>query len=256
MHCKTKRSLANYLRSLAGFSFLLVAGGLNAASDTPQKSKTNNDPPLSKSIIEEKRASLNTTTLPATLAVAAVNSPLDKQTAVEPPKGPVKDKYWWVPYVISGLAFVVSVSNWIYSILKDRKARRFSIEDDYWLRKVIGPITIEPMTKTILEMIGSAPKNLDSILLKNFHDIYFPKLSDLAATSSVLSLINDSLSVSTAADLDHIQELIIRFCFAAETVGKEEELEPINHSDFQSEVKTRLISIMNRIKSFQMDRMK
>ena len=90
------------------------------------------------------------------------------------------------PY-FSFFALCVSIGGVVYTYRKDSRARKHSIEDDYWLRKVIGPIAIEPLLKGILEMIAAAPSDssmatYSAEVTKEFHDVQLKKLADLAVT--------------------------------------------------------------------------
>ncbi len=50
----------------------------------------------------------------------------------------------------------VGLSAW-FGFYKMRRDRRLSIEDDFWLRKVVSPTAIEPMLKTIVDLLASLP---------------------------------------------------------------------------------------------------
>ncbi|MDB5762045.1 MAG: hypothetical protein JWQ21_1040, partial [Herminiimonas sp.] len=167
------------------------------------------------------------------------------------------DDWWFIPYIISFLAFCVSGAVGIYTFKKDGRARRYSIEDDYWLRKVIGPIAIEPLLKIVLEMIGSAPADntsgsADQEKLKAFHDEYLKKFADLAANVSALSLINAELAGSTSVHLDGIQDLMIDYCSSNRLADPPSPKSPVLRKEFQVEARTQLIRMLEGIKTYQM----
>lgn len=49
-----------------------------------------------------------------------------------------------------------SFSAWL-GLYKMKRDRHLSIEDDFWLRKVVSPTTIEPMLKAIVDLLASLP---------------------------------------------------------------------------------------------------
>ena len=58
---------------------------------------------------------------------------------------------------ISLLALGVSVWSFWYNRSKDARSRLQSIEDDYWLRKVVSPMSIEPFLKHVTQMVATLP---------------------------------------------------------------------------------------------------
>ena len=56
--------------------------------------------------------------------------------------------------IVGVLLAVINFSFTFYKMLRDR---HLSIEDDFWFRKIISPTTIEPLLKTITEILEKIP---------------------------------------------------------------------------------------------------
>lgn len=154
------------------------------------------------------------------------------------------------------LALVVSVGVVCYTFWKDTRARKHSVEDDYWLRKVVGPIAIEPLLKDILEMIAAAPNDATSATFSSeatnkYHTTYLAKLSSLAVNSSSLQIIDKQLAAGTAAAIDQLQDLMIGYCSA--NIASHEGVAGIVCQDkdsFQSAAKEALVELLKPIRDY------
>ena len=145
----------------------------------------------------------------------------------------------------------------IYTFKKDSKARRQSVLDDYWLRKVVGPIAIEPMLKVLLEMIASTPpsfgtEEFSEAALSEYHQKYLKALSDLAINSSSLSIIDPTLAASTALEIDQIQDLMIEYCATNKKMHSTDDLH-LGHDrrSFQVLIQARLVDLLKPIRTYQ-----
>jgi hypothetical protein len=178
---------------------------------------------------------------------------------VSVPSSPPKEvSEWSKPATYTSIiALIVSVSVVFYTYFKDSRARKHSVEDDYWLRKVVGPIAIEPLLKDILEMISAAPDDSSSAtfssqLVDDFHKLYLGKLSALAVASASLQIIDKDLATGTASAIDQIQDLMIDYCFenkASHAVGKIATGK--EKATFQAGAKDMLIALLKPIREFQ-----
>lgn len=156
---------------------------------------------------------------------------------------------------ISLFALVISLSLAGYTIKKDSKARRHSILDDYWFRKVVGPVTVEPLLKQILELIAAAPcddwdDSFDPKRIRKFHDDKLKALSELAVNAYSLQLIEDGLGSEVAAAIDEIQDSLIAYCSSQAKRKGTSELGQ-RRSVFQAEARTKLFDILAVIKKKQ-----
>ncbi|WP_188569315.1 hypothetical protein [Undibacterium terreum] len=155
------------------------------------------------------------------------------------------------------LALIVSISLGIYTKRKDSRARKHSIEDDYWLRKVIGPIAIEPLLKTVVEMTAAVPApfgdaNFDQSKITPFLDSYKSKVLELSLGLSALSLIDQGLAKTAREGLDKIEDLLIEYCAANELgINREDDTKPGDKAMFLGQVRTEVLEILQQIKLFQ-----
>ena len=152
---------------------------------------------------------------------------------------------------ISIFALAVSITLAFYARWKDSRARRHSIDDDYWLRKVVGPVVIEPLLKDILEMAAATPEDKSTSLFKqkamnSFHDTYSKKLAELALASSSLQLINDKLATDVSSAVDAIQDILIEYCGSQQSSTTAQK-----KSDFQISARAKLMDLLRLIKRAQ-----
>ncbi|MDN7995951.1 hypothetical protein [Burkholderia multivorans] len=125
----------------------------------------------------------------------------------------------WYPMLVSTLAFLLSGGLGFYTFRKDAKVRRQSITDDYWLRKVVSPIAIEPVVKFLLESVAGLPpdccasnysvSDIDAYLQK------YQKDHALHATNLfALGLLKTELYDDVSAHFDDVEDAIITYCAA------------------------------------------
>lgn len=175
-------------------------------------------PPVA-SPISTKSTNLNRVTSLQNLG--ELSQPIFYAPPIVIPAPAIEDEPEWkkLSFITSIIAILVSLSVAGYTINKDLRARRFSVEDEYWLRKIVGPIAVEPLLKSILEMIASTPDDNSSALYSRpaidaFHAAQAVKFADLALNSSPLQLINVQLASEVAQAIDDIQDLMITYCGA------------------------------------------
>lgn len=116
-----------------------------------------------------------------------------------PPQESLTDKFLAVaPSLgISLLALFLSGYALFYNARKDSTARKLSIKDDYWLRKIVSPTSIEPfvaLTSVILAELpeaGNAELTADS--LKAWYDTSHKALIRLKPGFRTLQLLDETL---------------------------------------------------------------
>lgn len=123
---------------------------------------------------------------------------------------------WWETAIgtapslfMSLLAVSLSFWSFFYTRSKDAKARRQSIQDDFWLRKVISPISIEPFVKYTTDLrnalaqveITSTAEDVES-LWSNLSI----ELSQLNAGFQLLELVDETLTPKIQVYLDVIDD--------------------------------------------------
>lgn len=135
-----------------------------------------------------------------------------------------KEGAWTFRDVGTIAAIVISMLSLGYGLKKDSRARRQSIDDDYWLRKVIGPIAIEPLTKDILEIATMLPEdccsnNYDQAALKSYMETHQQKLQQHISAVYCLAVVDDKLCESIVESTNAIEDALLEYC-ANNAAGK------------------------------------
>ena len=63
----------------------------------------------------------------------------------------------WFTRVAALAGLLLGLFNLIFGIWKIKRDRRLSVEDDFWFRKIITPVTIEPMLKAFVGFFEDLP---------------------------------------------------------------------------------------------------
>lgn len=108
---------------------------------------------------------------------------------------------WYFKYLPQGTsvllslaALVLAVISFFYTRSKDGRARRQSIHDEFWLRKVVSPISIEPFLEFVQETnrdLPTAATNKPDV--ESYYKEWTNKFSDMKMSFSVLNLIDATL---------------------------------------------------------------
>jgi hypothetical protein len=99
---------------------------------------------------------------------------------------------------ISLIALSVSYFAFRYNKNKDSTARDLSIQDDYWLRKIVSPSSIEPFEKFCTEVISELPEiSLTKVItydeVKAWHTAHHKTLLRLKPSFKSLELLDIEL---------------------------------------------------------------
>lgn len=122
-----------------------------------------------------------------------------------------------IPSILfSFLAVILSIWSLIYTYLKDKKSRRNSIEDDFWIRKVLSPSSIEKLLTFTTSIISElAHQSLAGSLSKKIHNKFGQdSLFQIRAISCGfwnLSLVNKELSLNVASELELYEDCLANF---------------------------------------------
>lgn len=118
--------------------------------------------------------------------------------------------------VLSLVAVGISIATLIYNRSKDRGARQQSIKDDFWLRKIVSPISIEPLLKYWTEL----PRSLPTTGSANKADVeqYWVQqqksLEQFYGSFRVLILIDEKLAKSVEEKLEEFEDGLAIYCGA------------------------------------------
>jgi hypothetical protein len=113
--------------------------------------------------------------------------------------------------VISLIALSVSVWAARYNKNKDSRARDLSIQDDYWLRKIVSPSAIEPFEKFCTEVIAELPEaTLNNKLMDDevsqWHDQHHKILLRLKPSFKSLELLDVELLKKVEDELQAFED--------------------------------------------------
>lgn len=76
---------------------------------------------------------------------------------------PPPDSFWvkalpsLPAFATSLVALAISGYALYYNLTKDARSRRQSVQDDFWLRKVVSPVSIEPFVKFTSDLLVNLP---------------------------------------------------------------------------------------------------
>lgn len=159
--------------------------------------------------------------------------------------------------IISLIALFLSIGSIIYTWRKDKRARTQSIEDDYWLRKVLTPQTIEPLMELVAELTSSLPNDCASPTsatedYRTFAQDWQSKISKLHPSIKVLSILHGDLCKRVLIDIQNIEDELLEYCGTNAQLSKQSSgAATKSRTDTQERINSLLISILSEIKNFQ-----
>lgn len=118
------------------------------------------------------------------------------------------------PSILFGFsALVISIASFFYTRRNDKRSRAQSIHDDYWIRKIISPISIEPFLKYTTELSASLPniKNTPA-QVQDYWKEQVLKIGEYSLSFRVLNLIDKQLAVNTAHQLEQFEDCLAEYC--------------------------------------------
>lgn len=160
--------------------------------------------------------------------------------------------------IISGVALLISGGLAFYTFTKDRKARKQSISDDYWLRKVIGPIAVEPLLESLLELSAKIPPDCADASFnvrktERFSREYSAAHGESTSKLMALAVLDEQLYRHAVGCLDDIEEAVVSYCglnvHAANTgsVGGT----AMTREELRSKILVALKSLLDKIRGYQ-----
>lgn len=115
------------------------------------------------------------------------------------------------------IALIVSAGSVVYAYKKDQRARRQSIDDDYWIRSVIHPVFIEPLTKFLLEVGSQLPVDCGSIgwdptALRDFMEQRQAEIQQYIDAAYTLSVVDPTLSSLVIDCVSRAEDELLNYC--------------------------------------------
>ena len=128
---------------------------------------------------------------------------------------------WWSKFgptmpsvLLSLVAIAVSVRTFFYNQSKDQRAREQSIRDDFWLRKVVSPLSIEPFLKFAQGLpreLPGMPGSTDE-KVEEFWTAQVAKVGDFEVAFRALRLIEVALGDAVATELEKFEDVLAAYC--------------------------------------------
>lgn len=122
----------------------------------------------------------------------------------------------WIARLVGIFGSLLGLGNVSFAIWKLKRDRKLSVEDDFWFRKIVAPVTIEPLLKSVMGLLHemptfeSSPDTLAEYARKittDFQKLY-PAMKTLALIdSSWPELINSKLRDCEDVLTDHVGAL-------------------------------------------------
>jgi hypothetical protein len=184
-----------------------VSNDVAAASSTPssQASPQAVEPSVSQKTAVEVRPPLEkASSIPTTSVVICQNQP-------EPFWNKV---FTEAPSVLFGFAaLIISIVSFFYTRNNDKRSRAQSIHDDYWIRKIISPISVEPFLKYTTELSASLPNGKSTpAQVQDYWREQVLKVGEFSLSFRVLNLVDQQLAINTAHQLEQFEDCIAEYC--------------------------------------------
>ncbi len=117
--------------------------------------------------------------------------------------------------VISLIALGLSAYAVFYNKRKDARAREQSIQDEFWLRKIVSPASIEPFVKLSSDVIAELPDGTDATLseaaVETWYGQYHTTLLRLKPGFKTLELLSGGLLAQVEAELESFEDEIATY---------------------------------------------
>ncbi len=192
-------------------------------------------PPASTGLTAQPVASLGPTSQPVSTQTAALTYSAGTTasgfslpahcTAIQPQAGytvllcsPPPESFWakalpsFPALGTSVLALLLSGYALYYNLTKDARARRQSVQDDFWLRKVVSPVSIEPFVKFTSELLVKLPdSSTPSDEREKFANEHLADYRALMVAFQVLELLSTPLNQGVCAQLEALEDRLAQY---------------------------------------------
>lgn len=118
------------------------------------------------------------------------------------------------PSILFGLtALLISIVSLIHTRNNDKSTRAQSIHDDYWIRKIISPISVEPFLKYATELSASLPeKKATRAQVQDYWTKHAPKMVEYTLSFQVLNLVDRQLGADVVQQLEQFEDRLAEYC--------------------------------------------
>lgn len=117
--------------------------------------------------------------------------------------------------LISGFAVLLSIGSLVYTYRKDARARTQSIEDEFWLRKVLSPVFLEPLIKQVTDFSANLPgdcslNQTNATVYQDFARECQENLQKL--NQGILAILDRSLCDDVGQCIQDIEDELLDYC--------------------------------------------
>jgi hypothetical protein len=152
---------------------------------------------------------------------------------------------------MSLVALAVSALSLYYTLSKDQRARKQSIQDDFWLRKVVSPVSIEPLVKFGTELLANLPgEDSDPAAANTFGTDKLSELRGLTEAFRTLLLIKDSLFAEVEPLLESVEDRLAEYMGQLDAHWRSGTPAP-SRPEAMADLSARLMAVLGPIKSHQ-----
>jgi hypothetical protein len=169
------------------------------------------------------------------------------QDADSLPKDPSID---WLARALGVGGLGVAIFNLYSARQKAKRDRDLSIDDEYWLRKVLTPTVIEPILERISVLLDATPSSyVDQEAVKSFAVRITTVFQPLRKSVASLAIFDPDLPSKMDAGLEKCEDLMTEY--ASSLANTEVQLSPQAYADLQSKVWEQLTGTLANIRTSQ-----
>jgi hypothetical protein len=155
---------------------------------------------------------------------------------------------------VSVFAIGLTLWNLLYTQNKDRRAREISVRDDFWIRKVISPATIEPMMGYTNTLQNRFPSHPSATSPEDTLEIWLKEVGEFEALRHafvMLQMLDEHLWEYIDKEFDQASDLIAEYF--GELVASIQSPEHLPPNLLETKAKMQTISnrIFKRILEYQ-----
>jgi hypothetical protein len=116
--------------------------------------------------------------------------------------------------IFSLVALAISIKSFSYNKHKDKRSREQSIHDDFWIRKIISPISVEPFLKYATELSASLPlaTNTTGEQVKLYWADQATKVTQFSLSFRTFGLVDMQLDSDLEETLEKFDDCLADYC--------------------------------------------
>lgn len=116
--------------------------------------------------------------------------------------------------VLSLVAIGISVASFFYNKRRDERSRQQSIQDDFWVRKIISPISVEPFLKYSTQLTAGLPTahGFTHDMVREFWTDNSAKITEYTLTFGVFGFLDRDLDAALQSELEKFDECLAVYC--------------------------------------------